>query len=134
MSRRAAFAACFVLLSPAAWASNAADGVWRTEANDEGSYLEVTIAPCASDAAKTCGTITRAYSGVGEDGAQYPHLGRLIIEDMVPDGANAWTDGSIWAPDDDRTYRSNMELQGDVLNVEGCVLVICRGQDWTRVE
>ncbi|MEM9794644.1 MAG: DUF2147 domain-containing protein, partial [Pseudomonadota bacterium] len=41
--------------------------------------------------------------------------------------------GQIWAPDDDKTYRSNMALDGDSLKVEGCVAIFCRGQTWTRV-
>ena len=61
------------------------------------------------------------------------HLG-VTGQDMVAETPTTWSDGTIWAPDDDKTYRSNMELQGDVLQVEGCVLIICRGQDWTRVE
>ena len=56
-----------------------------------------------------------------------------MIFDMVADGENKWDDGEIWAPDSDETYSSNMELKGDVLRVEGCVLFICRGQDWTQV-
>jgi len=54
---------------------------------------------------------------------------------MVPDGANEWGDGTIWAPDDDKTYDSSMELSGNTLEVSGCVLggIICRGQDWTRL-
>ncbi|MEM1313764.1 MAG: DUF2147 domain-containing protein [Pseudomonadota bacterium] len=135
MRRTALAAACCAALTPAAaLASSAADGVWRTKSTKDGSYLEVTVAPCASNAEKTCGTISRAHSGIGEDGSQYEHLGRLIIMDMSADGTDRWDDGKIWAPDDDKTYNANMELNGDVLRVEGCVFVICRGQDWTRVE
>jgi len=62
-------------------------------------------------------------------------VGKTIIADMVPDGANEWGDGTIWAPDDDKTYDSSMELSGNTLEVSGCVLggIICRGQDWTRL-
>lgn len=131
--RALTFAFAAALFATPAFASGV-EGVWKTESNDEGAYLEVTVAPCASDAGKMCGTITKAVSAAGEDGAEYPHLGRLIIFDMAPDGPGKWDDGKIWAPDDDKTYSSNMELIGDVLAVEGCVLIICRGQDWTRVE
>jgi hypothetical protein len=30
-----------------------ADGIWKTEANDAGGFLQVTIGPCASDAKLT---------------------------------------------------------------------------------
>ncbi len=104
-------------------------GLWKTQANDEGSYLVVEIGPCGD---KTCGVIVAAKNKEGVADAAYKNLGRNIISDMVADGPNKWDDGEIWAPDEDKTYSSNMELNGDVLSVEGCVLFICRGQDWTR--
>lgn len=115
----------------AAFPAFAADptGLWRTEVNDEGSFLVVDVAPCGD---KVCGTIVKAANISGAVSEDYEHLGRQIITGMVPDGENKWDDGEIWAPDDDKTYGANMELKGDILAVEGCVLVFCRGQDWTR--
>ncbi|MEM8755302.1 MAG: DUF2147 domain-containing protein [Pseudomonadota bacterium] len=104
-------------------------GVWKTEANDEGAWLEVEIQPCGD---RVCGVIVAAKDASGTPDGGYEHLGRQMIIDMAPDGENKWSDGEIWAPDDDETYNANMELKGDVLAVEGCVLVFCRGQDWTR--
>ena len=112
--------------------AGAADGVWKTLSNDEGGYLHVTVGPCEADAAKTCGVITKALRPDGEN-PNYEHLGKHIIRDMSPDGEAKWSGGTIWAPDDDKTYDSNMEVKGDVLTVEGCVMIFCRGQDWTRV-
>jgi uncharacterized protein (DUF2147 family) len=59
----------------------------------------------------------------------------VIIRDMVQDGGR-WTGGTVWAPDDDRTYRARMRREGSGLVVEGCVLggAICRGQTWTPLE
>lgn len=105
-----------------------ASGTWKTQVSDTGSYLYVAVGPCADDAAKTCGIITDAFNTEAKD-----LVGKAIIKDMEPDGPGQWSDGTIWAPDDDKTYRSNMELEGSVLKVEGCVLFFCRGQDWTRV-
>lgn len=105
------------------------NGLWRTQANDEGEYLVVEVGPCAD---KTCGVIVAARDKAGAEDANYANLGRNIITGMVADGPNKWDDGEIWAPDEDKTYSSNMELKGDILAVEGCVLFICRGQDWTR--
>jgi len=34
-------------------AANSANGVWSTEKDDKGAYLEVTIAACESDAARS---------------------------------------------------------------------------------
>jgi uncharacterized protein (DUF2147 family) len=55
-----------------------------------------------------------------------------MVYDMVADGENKWDDGEIWDPSEDKRYSSNMELMGDLLVVEGCILFLCRGQDWTR--
>lgn len=105
-----------------------ARGTWKTQVSDAGGWLHVAVGPCDTDPAKTCGIIAEAFN---TDAANL--TGKAIIMDMAPDGPGKWTDGTIWAPDDDKTYRSNMELEGDVLKVEGCVLFFCRGQDWTRV-
>ena len=113
--------------------AGSADGLWKTSVSEDGGYLEVTIASCASDGAKTCGTITRAYSKKGE-APDYAHLGKLIIKDMEPDGDMKFSDGTIWDPEEDKTYNSKIEVKGDIMVVDGCVLFICKGQDWTRVK
>lgn len=118
---------------PLVAAAAGADGVWRTASNDDGAWLEVTIAPCAADASLTCGTITKAVTKAGEDPG-YVNLGKPIVENMKSDGAGNYTDGTIWDPESDKTYNSKMTLKGDTLDVEGCILFLCSGQDWTRVE
>jgi uncharacterized protein (DUF2147 family) len=121
-----AFAACL-------WASAAQAedvfGVWRTEKTDDGRYLHVDVQPCANDAAKVCGTIVGAFAGASE-----ANVGKPVIWDMAPDGPNAWDDGQVWKADEDKIYDSKMELEGDVLQVSGCVLggMICKSQDWAR--
>ena len=130
---RAWVGAAGLALAAGGAAAQSADGLWRTEANDEGGYLVVEMGPCASDAGRTCGVIKRAVGADGEN-PDYAHLGREIVSGMAPDGPGKWDDGTIWAPDDDKTYSSSMELSGEVLRVEGCVLFICRGRDWRRAE
>ncbi len=107
------------------------EGIWKTETNDEGKYLHVKIGPCDSDATRVCGIIHAAFGGASE-----ANIGKPIIWDMVPDGPGEWDDGTIWKVDDDEEYDSEMELRGDVLEVSGCILggLICRSQEWTRVE
>lgn len=106
-------------------------GVWETQKNDEGKYVEVEIHACKTDSAKVCGTIIAAKGGANPE-----VVGKPIIWDMTADGANAWEDGKIWKADDDEVYSSEMELSGNVLTVSGCVLggLICRSQDWPRVK
>lgn len=103
-------------------------GTWKTEANDAGAYLHVKIVDCG---AKICGEIVKNVNGKKQE-----IVGRQIITNMVADGENRWDDGDIWKPDTDETYDSEMTLEGDVLKVSGCVLggLLCRTQDWTRLE
>ena len=106
-------------------------GIWQTQKNDEGKYLHIKVHACESDAGKVCGTIVGAYGGATE-----ANIGKPLIWDMTPDGANAWSDGKIWKADEDEVYDSEMELSGDKLEVSGCILFgqICKSQTWPRVE
>jgi uncharacterized protein (DUF2147 family) len=124
------FAAAAALTLAAAAAQASPMGVWATEKNDEGNYLTVEIKACDD---KLCGYIVGAHEADGTPDANYAHLGKPMVTDMVVDGENEWSDGEIWDPSVDERYDSKMELKGDVLTVKGCVLFICRGQDWTRV-
>lgn len=139
MRLTATVSACLILA--VAIPAQAADvkGLWRSATNDNGGYIHVDIGACASNASLVCGKIVDAFN---VDPAKLDPkrrdeiVGKLIIENMKSDGATEWSDGTIWAPDDDETYSSTMELKGDVLEVSGCVLggLICRGQDWTRLK
>ncbi len=113
---------------PLAVSAQEINGTWQTATSDTGAYLHVEIGACDSDATQICGTITAAFAG-----ATAENIGKPIIWDMQARGDNRWRRGQIWAPDDDKTYRANMTLNGDSLEVEGCVAVFCRGQVWTRV-
>lgn len=131
-------AAAAALISTSAQA-NDVFGLWKSAVNDEGGFVHVEIGACANDASKVCGVIKDAQNvdPAKADPARQKELrGKTIIANMVPDGPNEWDSGTIWAPDDDETYDSTMELKGDVLEVSGCVLggIICRGQDWTRLQ
>ena len=125
--------AVMLLVTSAAAFAGSADGVWRTESNDAGGYLEVTIGPCESDAKLTCGVISQAFSKDGPD-PDYENLGKLIIHDMKPHGADAYAGGTIWDPEKDKTYKSKMTVKGDDLDVEGCISFVCVGEDWKRVK
>ncbi|MGB0866997.1 MAG: DUF2147 domain-containing protein [Granulosicoccaceae bacterium] len=111
------------------------DGLWASPPKEETKgHIEVEIAPCAHDSAKRCGVIKQYY----KDGkvAESDIVGKDIIKDMKSAGTKAWKGGTIWAPDDDKTYSSKMELLDDnTLKVSGCVLrFLCRAQEWTRVQ
>ena len=122
-----------IATAPTVVLAGGVEGVWRTEADDKGAYLEVTIGPCESDPSKTCGNITRAVTKQGTD-SKYPNLGRPIVKDMQSADGTDYSGGTIWDPVHDKTFSSKMHLRGDDLDVKGCVSIICSGQDWKRVE
>ncbi len=109
------------------------DGLWKTQPGDSGGYLFVTIKECGQT---ICGVITSAVDKNGKPDPKYAHLGKKIIWNMVPKGNNYYGGGTVWAPDRDKKYSSNMTLKGNVLKVKGCVLggLFCRGQDWMRAK
>ena len=50
------------------------------------------------------------------------------------DSDSTKTCGTIWDPEDSKTYKSKMHLKGDMQDVEGCISFFCSGQDWKRVK
>ena len=113
--------------------ASGADGVWSTEVSKDGGYLEVTVGPCDSDSSKTCGKISSAFNKQGVD-ASYENLGKLMVKDMVSKDGKNYSGGTIWDPENNKTYKSKMHLKSDDLDVEGCVSIFCSGQDWKRVK
>ena len=109
-------------------------GVFKTEPNEEGSYITIEFGACDDTPSLYCGTILGAFNEKDEANDEYEHLGRKIVWKMESKGQGVFEGGMIWAPDTDKTYNSQMKLDGDTLTVEGCILFICRGQDWVRIQ
>ncbi|MGR3636076.1 MAG: DUF2147 domain-containing protein [Shimia sp.] len=124
------FTAAIVVAGAGAAMADPAAGTWKTEPGDTGGYLHVKVAPCGSN---ICGTITKAFDETGAEVANYEHAGKRMLWDMNADGGGKYSGGQVWAADSDKTYKSKMSLSGSTLTVKGCVAVICRGQDWKRV-
>ncbi|MEL6608172.1 MAG: DUF2147 domain-containing protein [Pseudomonadota bacterium] len=102
-------------------------GTWKSQPGETGGFIHVSMAQCGT---KICGTIVDV---IGNDNTSI--IGRQIIANMSPNGGGAYSGGTIWAPDNDKTYKSKMSLSGGSLEVQGCVLggAVCRGQTWTRL-
>ena len=130
---RSLILAAAIVAAPTIALAGGADGVWNTEANDKGAYIQVTIGPCASEAAKTCGVITSAFTKQGAD-PKYANIGKLIVKDMTSTDGTSYSGGTIWDPEHNKTYSSKMTVKGDVLDVEGCISIICSGEHWTQVK
>jgi uncharacterized protein (DUF2147 family) len=125
-----ALAAALALFGTAALAADPVEGTWQTKPDDNGNFGHVQIKPCG---AAFCGTLVTAFDGAGKQ-IESPNVGKQIVWDMVAYGDGFYDDGKIWSPDRDKTYNSEMQLNGNSLTVKGCVLGICRdGGTWKRV-
>lgn len=48
--------------------------------------------------------------------------------------AKDWRGGTIYSPEDDKTYRSRLRrLEDNTLQVKGCIGPLCQAQIWTEV-
>lgn len=61
------------------------------------------------------------------------HKGRVIADDLKPDGDGAYA-GSLLNPEDGRVYSGRATPEGDgALRLKGCALkIFCKTQTWTR--
>ena len=115
-------------------------GRWATP----GVSAVVELALC-SDAATLCGTIRWLWEAVDERGRPRldvnnadaslrvrPLVGLAILSGLKPRPDRGWS-GQIYNPEDGQTYRGTLRrIGGDTLEVEGCVLMICRKQVWRK--
>lgn len=127
--KRLLLAAALSAIAGAAFA-DPAEGLWKTQPDDNGNFGHVEIYPCGD---ALCGVIRKAFDA---SGAEQPsdNIGKRMIWDMQARGDGSYRGGKIWAPDRDKTYASRMALSGDTLAVSGCVLGLCRDQTWSRVK
>ena len=119
-----------ILAAAGLWAAGAAfadpaAGTWKSQPGETGGYIHVKVAPCG---AQVCGKITKV---IGNDNQSI--VGKRIIWAMNNDGGGNYSGGKVWAPDTDKTYKAKLKLTGNKMKVSGCVLGICRGQTWSRI-
>jgi uncharacterized protein (DUF2147 family) len=111
-----------------------------------GYSARVRIHPCESAPDTACGTITWLWESVDRVGApvrdgnngddalrERPLQGLEILAGLRQTQPGRWGGGTIYNPEDGRRYSVNLRLRSaEVLEVEGCVLFICRLQIWRR--
>jgi uncharacterized protein (DUF2147 family) len=64
-----------------------------------------------------------------------PLLGVQIVLGMKPAGTDKWS-GQVYNAEDGKTYSGNLTMTGaGALTLQGCALggLVCKGQNWTRV-
>lgn len=127
-------------LAMPAFAGEDATGIWRMS----NGKVTVKVAPCGG---KLCGTVVGLKKAHDDKGRprldkenpnpalrKRPVIGLTILSNMQADGQNYWT-GTIYNPDDGKTYSSNMQLQNaNTMKVQGCVAaVLCKSMKFVRV-
>ena len=130
-----AFVSLLALATSSVFASGV-EGLWSTppKAPDD-AHIQVLIAPCEKNAERRCGSISAYFSEGSEKENEI--VGKLIIKNMRKQNVQLWKGGTVWAPDEDKTYKAKLELlNSNTLKVSGCVFggLICRGQEWVRVQ
>lgn len=104
-------------------------GLWQTAKDDNGDSGLIEVTPCGD---ALCGELVKSYNAAGQE-IESTHIGRNIISDTVPTGDGAYR-GKIYSPDRDKTYNARLQLDGDRLDVSGCVFGICRdGGRWKKI-
>ncbi len=127
--KRAFLIGCMAAVLAAPAAADPVLGTYQTQPGDTGNYAHVEIYQCE---ANICGVIRKAFDGAGKQ-IKSDTVGKRMIWDMKAQGNGKYSKGKIWAPDRNKTYSSKMELAGATLKVSGCVVGICRSQNWKRV-
>ena len=61
-----------------------------------------------------------------------PLLGTQIILGMRPSGPDRWS-GNLYNAEDGKTYTGSFTMTGaNTAEIQGCVLIFCQSQTWTR--
>ncbi|AXC51017.1 DUF2147 domain-containing protein [Paracoccus suum] len=123
-------AAALAVLGSTAAQAEGINGIFQTQANDQGDVGMVQFAKCGD---KYCGKLIKSFHKDGKEFASASH-GRNIVANMVDNGGGSFSGGTIWDPGADKTYKSKMTLSGKTLNVSGCIAVFCKTQTWTKVQ
>jgi uncharacterized protein (DUF2147 family) len=135
-----AISALLSIVATPALAQTDVMGRWATP----GVSALVDLTRCA-DAETLCGTIGWLWDAVDERGLPHldannadvalrarPLLGLAILSGLKRRTDGAWS-GQIYNPEDGQTYRAVLKRAGaDTLNVEGCVLRLCKKQVWRK--
>ena len=116
--------------------SHAIEGVWETKT---GGYVQIY-----QDGDTWNGRVVGSSDGVARYDENNPDeskrdrrlLGVTVLRDLKYAGDQTWEDGSIYSPDNGKTYSANISLQPDgKLRLRGFVGTPMFGktQIWTRV-
>lgn len=131
------------LLLPAFAASaQSPEGRWKTIDDETGKVKSIVEINRARDGRLQARVVEIVHSERGPnptcddcDGVNKgkPIEGMTILWDIEHRGGNEYGGGRILDPANGRTYKSKLEMLGpDRLGVSGCIVFICRQQEWIR--
>ena len=111
-------------------------GVYKTmPSKTTGGWAYVKFGACKENKDLTCGTLIKAFSKDGKVIKSYDHKGKHVVWDMNKKGNKNFTGGKIKDYSDGKVYNSKMEIiSKDTIGVSGCVLFICKAQEWNKVK
>lgn len=127
---------------PVAAQSDAIAGRWATQGF--GSIVEMQS--CKADRTAICGRVRWLWDASDEAGharvdgknpdkalRSRPIIGIEIMRGFRETAPGVWTGGSIYNPDDGRTYTGTIRLRHGMLVLKGCAFgIICQTQNWRR--
>jgi uncharacterized protein (DUF2147 family) len=139
LARTAAFALSVALLSGAtAYAAVGAEGTWQTPDD----HAVVKIEACGE---ALCGHIVtsdqlKAHPDQTDAHNRDPALRSRPLKGLalftgVKGGPPEWSGGSLYDPEDGKTYKGSIKLiSADTLRLTGCVFrPFCKSETWTRI-
>lgn len=118
-------------------------GAWATP----GLGSVVVITPCEDVPSTICGRIAWLWAALDENGRprsdgnnpdaaaqRRPLVGTVILRGFAETAPGLWTGGSVYNPDDGRSYSGTIRLLASgMLELKGCALgIFCQTQQWRR--
>jgi uncharacterized protein (DUF2147 family) len=122
-----------------AYAADSAEGVWQTP--DDNAVVKIEACGAAlcgrivtSDQLKAHPDQTDARNR--NTALRSRPLKGLMLFYGVKGGPTEWTGGSVYDPEDGKTYKGSIKLTGaDTLQLTGCVFrPFCKSERWTRIQ
>lgn len=125
--------------SAAAAAPDPVVGHWLSE---DGAG-KIALAPCSSNPALLCGSITWVDPAKSQKDIHNPDkslrtrpiVGVMVVKDMKNQGPGKWGGGKVYDPETGKTYDGKVRaISTDKVHLDGCVLMVCQSQTWTRTQ
>jgi uncharacterized protein (DUF2147 family) len=102
---------------------------------------KIALAPCPSNPVLLCGAVTWVDPSKPQRDLRNPDtalrgrpiVGLLVVRDMKNEGPGRWAGGKVYDPESGRTYNGRVRaISPDKVHLDGCVLMVCSSQTWTR--